>query len=131
MTDEQAIPALLEISTSPATPDVVTKKKLESLYHRIDQTLKENRKAEILTMLLCTLLFLTGLGLFIAGYALREPFFTASGAVVDIGIIWPVKRIIDLRNENIKLSVLPGMLDLLPPEEAVKVWKEFYKKWLS
>jgi len=128
---EEIIPASLEISTSLATPDVVMQKKLERLYRRIDQALKDNRKAEMLTMILCTLLFVTGLGLFIAGYVLREPFYTGSGVVVEIGIIWPIKRIVDLRDENVKLSVLPGMLDLLPSEEAIKVWKEWYEKWFS
>lgn len=131
MPDEQIIPMSLEISTSLESPETVRKKKLEKLYHRIDKVLNDNRRGEILTMILCTLLFLSGLGLFIAGYVLREPLLIGSGVIVDIGLIWPIRRITELRDENIKLSVLPGMLDLLPPEEAVTEWKKFYKKWFS
>lgn len=131
MTDEPVTAASLEISTSPVTPDMATQMKLDRLHQQIDKALKDNRQTERLVISLCTLLFLTGLGLFIAGYMLHDPFFTGSGVVVEIGIIWPIKRMLDIRKENIQLSVVADMASMLPPAEAAEYLGKWLTKWFG
>lgn len=131
MSDTTVVAASLPAAAASATPTAVTEAKLERLYERIDQVLQANRHAETLTLLLSTVLFLSGVALLVAGFAFGEPLITGSGVVVETGIIWPLRRIVKLREQNVQLQVLPGMLDLLPPEEAAEQWKKWYAKWFG
>jgi Flp pilus assembly protein TadB len=131
MADEPVSIASLEISATPASATEIRQAKLEGLNQRIDQALRDNGRAEILVWALCTLLFLCGVALFVGGFILGEPIITGSGVVVEIGIIWPLRQIMKLREDNVRLQVLPSMLDILPPEEAKEQWKKWYDKWFA
>jgi hypothetical protein len=115
----------------PPSADEVTRAKLQQLNTRIDAAIQQNRHGEYTAMALSTLLFLVGLTLLVLGFLQRDFAAIGVGALLDTVVMWPIKNIIALRSQNIRLAVLPGMLDLLPPQEALQVWKQFYEKWLK
>jgi len=126
-----AVAASADVPRLPAEFDSLAQQRLERVNERIEKALKDNQKKESVVVVLCVVLFLTGLGLFIAGYVIRERLLIASGAIVNTGIIWPIGRILAIRKENIQLSVITDITSLLPAAERTRVLSDWVRDWVS
>jgi hypothetical protein len=55
-------------------------------------------------------LFVTGLGLLVYGAVSQTWALLASGGLVQITIVFPIYRLIHLREENMRLQILPQLM---------------------
>lgn len=87
---------------------------------RIDDVLRENRRIEILFLVLTTGLFLAGIACIISALATGH-FLWSTPSVVTTGLLhWPLKEIRSIRSKNIALATAPVLIETLPPNQAAK-----------
>jgi len=123
------VTASINVANTRVATDVVVKDKEARLNERIDGVLRENERSEKLVFVLMTILFSAGLALVVAGYALREPLMLGGGTVAEIGLVFPINKIIAIRTTRIELQTFPSMLSLVDdPSKKEKVVIEFINK---
>lgn len=79
---------------------------------RVDGAIRENQRRERIIVCVLIILFLAGIGLTIYGAIIRHWEILAPGAVMQCMVIFPVRRLIRLREDNIRLQILPQLLRL-------------------
>jgi len=127
--NDSIMTASINVATTPVATAVVLRDKEDRLNLRIDGVLKENERSEKLVFVLMTILFSAGLALFVAGYALREPLMLGGGAVAEVGLVFPINKILSLRTTKINLQTFPSMLQLIEdPLRKDKAVTEFMNK---
>ena len=50
----------------------------------------------------------------------------ATGAIPGMTATWPVRQLMRLRRDNLKLRLLPELLPLLQPKDAARIVKQFF-----
>ncbi len=63
-------------------------------------------------------LFLLGLGLLVFGAFLERWQLLVPGGIVQITIVFPLRHLIKLREENVRLQILPQLMRLADTREA-------------
>lgn len=104
----------------------------DEILKRIDKVLHENRRLEVVYIVLTSFLFLTGIGCFVAAMAAGD-FAWAAPSVITTGLLhFPLKEIRNLRMKNIALATAPVLITQLPPEKAaeeiIKLLNSLYQK---
>ena len=94
-----------------------------SLYAKteIDSMLAYNKKIENISIIMIIVLFIAAIGLILCGILVwNEPTITSTGTVSGLGIsiIWPVKKLLEIKDSNIHLQKFLLMIPLLSPETA-------------
>jgi len=84
----------------------------------IETALGKNRRQEWIVISVLLALFVTGLGLLVYGAATQTWVLLASGGLVQITIVFPIYRLIQLREENVRLQILPQLMRLAETKEA-------------
>lgn len=85
---------------------------------RINEAIRRNRHTERLYVGALVLLFLTGLGLLIAGAVMQRWELLAPGGLVQGAIVLPIRRLIRLRQDDMRLQIIPQLLLLTETQEA-------------
>ncbi len=85
---------------------------------RIDVAIVANRAREMIIAVVLVLLFLVGLGLMIYGAAIQRWELLVPGGVTQLSIAFPVRGLIKLRGDNLRLQIIPQLLRLADTEEA-------------
>lgn len=97
----------------------------------VHEAIRKNRRSEwIITALLITQ-FVTGLGLLLAGASLDRWTLIAPGSVFTALLFWPIKRLIGLRANNLRLQLLPELLRLAHTKEAQKLATKLVEKLIE
>lgn len=55
-----------------------------------------------------------------------EKGWRATGAIPGMIATWPVRQLMRLRKDNLKLRLLPELLPLLQPKDAARIVKQFF-----
>jgi hypothetical protein len=98
--------------------------KISEINARIDAALYENRRAELLVLLMAAGIFLLGFIGIIAAYWMNNPYLSGGSAVVTAFLYWPIREILKLRRDNIYLKTVPVMIsELSRPELANEIRK--------
>lgn len=90
---------------------------IHDINKRIDAALDRAKRLEVIVTVMAGLLFSTGIVVFIIGFILDKDVAIGSGALVQSIILWPIKKLIEIREQNIKLGVIPSMTLTLPNEK--------------
>jgi hypothetical protein len=85
---------------------------------RINEAIQRNRHTERLYVGALVLLFLAGLGLLVAGAMLQRWELLAPGGLVQLSIVLPIRRLIQLRQDDMRLQIIPQLLLLAESHEA-------------
>lgn len=85
---------------------------------RIDVAIRQNRRHERVIVIVLVLLFVVGLGLIIYGAAIQEWQLLVPGGILQLTVAFPIRRLIKLREDNMRLQILPQLLRLADTEEA-------------
>ena len=88
---------------------------------RIDAALRQNRRQEHLIIGVLVALFAVGLGLIVYGAAIQAWGLLAPGGILHLAIVFPIRRLIKLREENIRLQIIPQLLRLADTEDAKRL----------
>jgi hypothetical protein len=84
----------------------------------IEQALTHNRSQERLIVGLLAVLFLTGLGLLIFGAIAQSWTLLVPGGLVQLAIVMPIQKLLRLREDNMRLQILPQLMRLATTKES-------------
>ena len=85
---------------------------------RIDTTIADNRRSERIIIAALLLLFGVGLGLIILGASIGRWELLVPGGILQLTVAYPVRRLIKLREDNVRLQILPQLLRLAEEGEG-------------
>jgi hypothetical protein len=85
---------------------------------RIDSVIERHRKSERIIIVVLIVWFITGLALIGYGASIRSWHFLGPGGVLGVSIVLPVRRLIKLREDNLRLQILPQLLRLAESQES-------------
>ena len=98
---------------------------------RIDAAIAANRRQEWLVILSLLALFFVGLGLLVYGAAIQAWQFLVPGGLLQMAIVFPIKRLVALREENKALQILPQLMRLADTGEAKILAAALVKKLIE
>jgi hypothetical protein len=78
----------------------------------VEGAIRRNRAIETLLITILVALALTGIGLLIYGTVVGRWELATPGAICELAIGWPIRSLMSLRQENVRLQILPQMLRL-------------------
>ncbi len=84
----------------------------------IEKAIEQNRRAESIVVVVLVALFCTGLGLLILGATTGQWDLVFPGGLVQLTIVFPIRRLIKLREDNMRLRILPQLIRLADTKEA-------------
>jgi hypothetical protein len=87
----------------------------------IDEAIVKNRRTERVVVAILIALFLTGLGLLIYGAVIQRWELLVPGGLAQLIIYFPIRRLIRLREDNMRLQILPQLLRLAETREAKRL----------
>ncbi len=92
----------------------------------IAAALNKDRTTTWLIYVLLALLFAVAIALTICAATKGSP-WNAAATIPGLGVTtaWPIKRLIDLRNDRLKLILMPELLPLLKLEDAQRIAARF------
>ncbi len=91
---------------------------VQEVGERIDVAIRQNRGQERIIVVLLVMLFVSGLGLVVWGAATKAWSLLAPGGLLQLAIVFPLRRLIKLREDNMRLQILPQLLRLADSQEA-------------
>jgi hypothetical protein len=97
----------------------------------IDEAIGKNRRTEYLAIVVLVSLFTVGLGLLIYGAVVQEWKLLAPGGIVQAIIFWPIRWLIKLREDNMRLQILPQLLRLADSKEAKALAARLVKRLIG
>lgn len=83
---------------------------------RIDAIIAANRHTERIIVVVLLALFAVGLTLIIWGAAVSRWELLVPGGIAQLTIAYPVKRLIKLREDNVRLQIIPQLFRLAETE---------------
>ena len=84
----------------------------------IESAIDKNRRTERTVVAVLVCLFVAGLGLLIYGAAIQRWELLVPGSIVQVIIFFPIRKLIQLREDNMRLQILPHLLRLADSDEA-------------
>jgi hypothetical protein len=97
----------------------------------IQEAIRKNRHTERLYVGALVLLFLTGLGLLIGGGVAQRWELLAPGGIVQLAIVLPIRRLIQLRQDDMRLQIIPQLLLLAETREAKLLAAKLVKRLIN
>ncbi len=85
---------------------------------RIDAAISENRHRERIIIAALLALFAVGLALIVWGAAIRHWELLVPGGIIQLTIAYPIQRLIKLREDNVRLQIIPQLLRLAEADEG-------------
>lgn len=88
---------------------------------RIDIAINDNRRHERIIVGVLVSLFVVGLGLVVYGAAIERWELLVPGGTLQLMIAFPVRQLIRLRSDNMRLQILPELMRLADTREAKRL----------
>ena len=95
----------------------------------IESAIKRNRRTEWVAIVVLVALFSVGLGLVTYGAAIQRWQILAPGGILQLAIAFPIRTLIKLRGDNVRLEIIPQLLRLAETKEG-KSWAARFVKRL-
>jgi hypothetical protein len=87
----------------------------------IEEAIRKNRRTELIVTGLLVSFAVVGLGIFIGGSITGHWLAMLPGVLCEVAIVWPIKELIALRAENIRLVYLPQLIRMADKEAKQKI----------
>ena len=97
----------------------------------VNEAISTNRQQEWVVIALLLALFLVGLGLLVYGAYSQSWQLLAPGGIIQMAIVFPLRRLISLREQNKALQILPQLMRLADTTEAKALAAELVKKLIE
>ena len=85
---------------------------------RIDASLMANQRNEKIIIAVLVALFAVGLMLIVWGAAVGRWEFLVPGGIFQLTVAYPIHRLIKLREDSVRLQILPQLLRLADSDEG-------------
>lgn len=87
----------------------------------VEEALRKNRQIETVLIILLVILALVGLGLLITGAIRQQLALALPGGLCELAVGWPIQTLVKLRQENIRLAILPQLIRLAEPSDRKRL----------
>ncbi len=84
----------------------------------IDAAIEKNRRTEQIVVGVLVSLFAVGLGLIVYAAIVQHWQLLVPGSIVQMVLFFPIRRLIRLREDNMRLRILPQLLRLANSDDA-------------
>jgi MFS superfamily sulfate permease-like transporter len=84
----------------------------------IDAAIEKNRHTERIVIGVLVSLFVVGLGLMVYAAIIRRWELLVPGSLLQIILFFPIRKLIQLREDNMRLRILPQLMRLADSDEA-------------
>lgn len=91
---------------------------IREVTERIDLAISQNRHRERVVIGTLLALFAVGLGLIGWGAWTGRAALLVPGGILQMTVAWPVRRLIKLREDNMRLQIIPQLLRLAETKES-------------
>jgi hypothetical protein len=91
----------------------------------VEEAIRKNGKIEIILITMLVGIFSTGLALLILGGYYQQPGIALSGSLCELSIAMPIRSLVKLRQENIRLAVLPQLIRMADSQSEKKLVMKF------
>jgi hypothetical protein len=91
---------------------------IKEILLRIDTIIRQNKRTEILFIILTTILFLSGIACFVMALITKEYAWSSPSVVTTSLLYWPLNKIKEMRQKNIAIAVAPMLITTLPKKIA-------------
>ncbi len=98
---------------------------------RIDLAIDQNRRQEWIIYAVLVILLIVGLGLIVGGALSGNWWFLAPGTILQLLVVLPIRRLIELRADNLRLQILPELLRLASTAEAKRLAASLVKQLIN
>jgi hypothetical protein len=98
---------------------------------RINDAIQKNPHTERLYVAGLVLLFLAGLALLIVGAITQRWELLAPGGLVQLAIIFPIRKLIQLRQDDMRLQIIPQLLLLAETRESKALAAKLVKRLIE
>jgi hypothetical protein len=93
---------------------------IDKINRRVDQALAKNRRSESIQIAMACCLFVLGVLIVGVGYELRNPYIAAGSGLLQLLLLFPIREIGKLRQDNLILQTFPILASLLPERELAQ-----------
>jgi hypothetical protein len=97
----------------------------------IQGALARNRRIETVLITILASMAFTGIGLIISGAVGRSWEAALPGSISELAIIMPIRALIKLRQENVRLEAMPQMLRLADTATRKKLILDFLGRLIT
>jgi hypothetical protein len=97
----------------------------------IGDAIRRNRRIETALIVLLVVLSCTGLVLLIIGAIRQQLGISIPGGLLELSIAMPIRSLVRLRQENIRLAIIPQMIRLAGPRSEKKLMVKFVETLIS
>ena len=91
---------------------------IREVTERIDAAIAQNRHRERIVIGALLALFAVGLGLLVWGAWTGRKELLVPGGILQLTVAYPVRRLIKLREDNMRLQIIPQLLRLAETKES-------------
>lgn len=106
-----------------------TKYSIHEINRRIDESLEKAKRLEYIVIGMSLTVFLLGVIMLAVGFWFEKNVAIGFGAFIDAMIAWPINKLIGIREQNIKLGIIPALsLTIDNEEEQVKILQKLIDK---
>ena len=96
-----------------------------------NEAIRKNRRSELLVTGLLVAQFVTGLALLTTGAALSRWDLMVPGGLIEGLLFWPVRQLIWLRGNNLRLQLLPELLRLAESRTAKELAAKLVQRMID
>ncbi len=97
----------------------------------IQTALKRNRRIETVLIVILASMAFTGIGLIIYGAIQQNWAAAVPGSISELAIIMPIRSLIRLRQENVRLEAMPQLLRLADTTTRKKLILDFLGRLIT
>ena len=91
---------------------------IQEVTETIEAAIKKNQQTERIIITCCVAMFLVGLGLLVFGAVIQRWEILIPGGLVQFTIVWPLRKLMALSANNMRLRILPQLMRLADTQEA-------------
>src|SRR5437763_11697626 len=97
----------------------------------IQAALRRNRRIETVLIAILASMAFTGIGLIIHGAANQNWVSAVPGTISELAIVMPIRYLISLRRENVRLEALPQLLRMADTATRKKLILDFLGRLIT
>ena len=95
---------------------------IHDINQRIDASLDHAKSLEKILLIMSLIVFIVGILILGVGFIFEKNIAIGFGALINALIVWPINKLIGIRDQNIRLGIIPALTMTLESEEQqVKV----------
>lgn len=91
----------------------------------VENAIRRNGRIETVLIVILVLLTATGIGLMIYGAAIRQGLVALPGSLCQLAVAMPIRSLVKLRQENIRLQILPQLIRMADSQREKKLVMKF------